>query len=53
MQNPWEGRMMGKEWFAFLRRNPGLTIRKAEYLSYGRLMRFFRETVVDIFKLLM
>jgi hypothetical protein len=35
-----------------LRRNPGLTPRKAEDLSYGRLMTLSRETLYDFLKLL-
>jgi hypothetical protein len=35
-----------------MRRNPGLTLRKAENLSYDRLMRFNRETVDYFLKLL-
>jgi hypothetical protein len=46
----WTG---GKDWFiSFLRRNPGLTLRKAEHLGYGRLRRFNREIVCDLFRLL-
>jgi hypothetical protein len=42
IQNPWKGRMMGK----------GLTLRKAENFSYGRLMIFSRETRHEFFTLL-
>jgi hypothetical protein len=53
IQNLWKGGMSGKDWFiCFLRRNPGLTSRKAENLSYGRLMGFSREIVDDFCKLL-
>jgi hypothetical protein len=45
--------MVRKDWFvSFLRRNPSLTLRKAENLSYGRLMRFNRGNVDDFFNLL-
>jgi hypothetical protein len=33
-------------------RKPGLTLRKAKNLSYGRLMIFSRETLHHFFKLL-
>jgi hypothetical protein len=42
----------GKGLVCSLRRNPGLTLRKAENLNYGRLMKFSREIVYDFFKLL-
>jgi hypothetical protein len=50
-QNPWKGRMVGKGWLAS-EKNPVLTLRKTEDLSYGRLMIFSRETLYDFFKLL-
>jgi hypothetical protein len=41
--------MVGKVLFiSFLRMNPGLTVRKAENLSHGRLMGFHTEFVDDI-----
>ena len=43
----------GRFWFkGFLKRNPELCLRKAESLSYGRLMRFNKEIVLDFFNLL-
>jgi hypothetical protein len=47
-----ERQNVGKGLVCSLRRNPGLTLRKAENLSYGRLMIFSRETLHDFFKLL-
>jgi hypothetical protein len=50
-QNPWNSRMVGKVLFiSFLRRNPGLTLRRAEILTYGRLMRFNTEPINYLFK---
>jgi hypothetical protein len=43
---------VGKGLICSLRRNPGLTLRKTENLSYGRLMIFCRETIHDSFMLL-
>jgi uroporphyrinogen-III synthase len=43
--------MVGTGWFA-LRRNPALTLRKAENISDDRLMVFSRETLRDFFRLL-
>jgi hypothetical protein len=40
----------GKGLVFSLRRNPGLTLRKAENISYGLLMMFIRETVHDFFR---
>lgn len=43
----------GRRWFeGFLKRNPELSIRAPEPLSYGRLMRFNKTTVASYFTLL-
>jgi hypothetical protein len=42
----------GKGLVCSLRRNQGLTLRKAEDVIYGRLMKFSREILHDFFKLL-
>jgi hypothetical protein len=47
-----ESQNSGKGLVCSLRRNPGLTLRKAGSFSYGRLIIFSRETLHDFFKLL-
>jgi hypothetical protein len=52
MQIQWNCGMVGKVWFiSFLRRNANLTLRKAENLSYGRLVGLNTDLVDDLFKL--
>jgi hypothetical protein len=54
MQYPRNNEMVGKiRFISFLRRNLYLTMRKAENLSYGRLVGFIAELVDDFFKLSM
>jgi hypothetical protein len=49
---PEERQIVGKRLVCSLRRNPGLTLQKAENLSYGRPIIFSRETASDVFSLL-
>ncbi|KAJ4451546.1 hypothetical protein ANN_03012 [Periplaneta americana] len=51
--HPFKNEIAGKDWlYGFLKRFPDIVLRKAENLSYGRLMRFNKEIVSDFFELL-
>lgn len=53
LKNPFTNGKAGRYWFeGFLKRNPDLVLRKGENLSYGRLMRFNKQTVDHFFSLL-
>jgi hypothetical protein len=44
--HPFKNKTAGKDWmYGFLQQFPDIVLRKSENLSYGRLMRFNKETL--------
>ena len=53
IKTPFSNGKAGRYWFdGFLKRNSDIVLQKGENLSYGRLMRFNKETVNHFFELL-